>query len=143
MRPFIIQEYNFGLIDVICSLDDEAPVWLNARGDEKRLIWQTDKLELSNDSPLWLTGYPTSILDRTWYYPGERVTVNHCLTLAGRSDWKTQPLKPYASHDCSDLQYTLCQGKSQIHSIRSNTSRGERFMKTIFDIFLKSNYGVF
>ncbi|CAL4109584.1 unnamed protein product, partial [Meganyctiphanes norvegica] len=87
----------------------DTPVWLDAQGDGTKIIWEQDKKELSSNSPLWLPDYPENALDIDWSYPGWRVTINHCLILAGKADWSQHPYRPYASVNCATHQYTLCK----------------------------------
>ncbi|CAL4124902.1 unnamed protein product, partial [Meganyctiphanes norvegica] len=88
----------------------DIPVWLNARSDGTKFVWEDTKTELSREDDLWLKGDPTSIFDRIWHYLDERISSNYCLNLAvWFENWSERPRRVYASSHCKTKFYTLCE----------------------------------
>ncbi|CAL4092825.1 unnamed protein product, partial [Meganyctiphanes norvegica] len=88
----------------------DVPVWLNARSDGTKFVWQDNKIELNREDDLWLKGDPTSIFDILWHYLDKRISSNHCLNLAvWFENWSERPRRVYASTTCSTRFYTICE----------------------------------
>ncbi|CAL4074233.1 unnamed protein product, partial [Meganyctiphanes norvegica] len=88
----------------------DVPVWLNARSDGTKFVWQDTKTEINRNDNLWLKGDPTSIFDPIWHYLDERISWQHCLNLAVLlENWSERPRRVYASSTCNTRLYTLCE----------------------------------
>ncbi|CAL4105012.1 unnamed protein product, partial [Meganyctiphanes norvegica] len=87
----------------------DVPVWLNAKSDGTKFVWQDTNTTLHRNDTLWLIGDPTSIFDQKWHYLDERISIHHCLNLAVLfDDWSQRPRNVYASNQCSaPFFYTL------------------------------------
>ena len=86
----------------------DGGVWLDARGDGSKFVWQREGLALKNDDPLWWFNHP----EPTW------VSKNHCLILAAyHSNSEKYNRRPYMSHPCSRPYSALCEGKQDIISL--------------------------
>ncbi|CAL4181706.1 unnamed protein product, partial [Meganyctiphanes norvegica] len=71
---------------------DEHWVWLDARGDRSKFVWQQDWTPLNSNNPLWEPGRP-----------GRDVTPDYCLgLLVRRISWQRAPLQPYDNWLCSN-----------------------------------------
>ncbi|CAL4137302.1 unnamed protein product [Meganyctiphanes norvegica] len=89
LRSYIIERYG---------TKDE--IWLDARGDGSKFVWQSDRKSLYSSSPLWYSGYPGS----------SYISTSYCLGLATiASQWKSYPNQPYISITCSTYEYPLCE----------------------------------
>ncbi|CAL4159095.1 unnamed protein product, partial [Meganyctiphanes norvegica] len=88
----------------------DVPVWLDARSDGTKFVWQDTKTELNRNDNLWLIGDPTSIIDHSWHYLDKRISIHFCLNLAVWFDnWSERPRNVYASSQCAMQFYTLCE----------------------------------
>ncbi|CAL4235041.1 unnamed protein product, partial [Meganyctiphanes norvegica] len=77
-------------------------VWMDARGDGSKFVWQRDGTVLSNTSPLWFPGWPAG-----------QVSTGRCLgMLIFKNDWKNHPGRPFTSDPCSHYYKTLCEASS-------------------------------
>ncbi|CAL4195355.1 unnamed protein product, partial [Meganyctiphanes norvegica] len=88
LRRFLFERYGDGSF------------WLNARGDQRKFVWQRTNKDIDGDSTLWSPGEP-----------GNRFTPLYCLSLlAWGIDLKRSPGQPYYSQDCSNaFTYPLCE----------------------------------
>ncbi|CAL4114174.1 unnamed protein product, partial [Meganyctiphanes norvegica] len=87
-----------------------VPVWLNARSDGTKFVWQDTKTEIHRNDDLWLIGDPTSIIDHSWHYLDRRISIHYCLNLEVFFDsWSVRPRHVYASRLCAHHFYTLCE----------------------------------
>ncbi|CAL4147787.1 unnamed protein product, partial [Meganyctiphanes norvegica] len=83
--------------DLLEKYGEVCNVWLDARGNGSKMVWQHDRTELRDNNSLW--------------WPGSRgVTISHCLFLAvWETDRNRHPRRPYGSNSCSNSFYTLCK----------------------------------
>ncbi|CAL4145415.1 unnamed protein product, partial [Meganyctiphanes norvegica] len=116
LRRFLLERYGDGSF------------WVNARGNQRKIMWQRGNKALEDDSPLW-SGQPE-----------DRVTPSYCLSLlAWYEDWLSSPGQPYYSRECSNTyNYPLCERiledketlKSPIIALAENISITLDFIET-------------
>ncbi|CAL4184389.1 unnamed protein product, partial [Meganyctiphanes norvegica] len=91
LRRYLLENYG-----------DQSRVWLGAKGDGSKYVWQKGGLTLRNDSPVWANGQP-----------GSYVSADYCLYLVVTMGHNSNhPENPYYTSKCSNPSFTtyaLCE----------------------------------